>query len=400
MLMSLRGRLPGIAWAVWGLLAALIAIHASLFPLSHSVYPIYAPPARAWWVAEDLYLFRLDYYRYSPLFAIALTPFAVLPDFLGGPLWKLFNLGVFACGLGAAARRLLPLTWDRTQSAAFFLLVLPLSMPCMYNGQANLLMLGCMLLGLARAADGKWNRAAAYLAAATLIKTYPLALALLLAVVCYRQFAGRFAVALGVGLALPFATHWPDVVAWQYRSWWAHLLESPDAPLLRWRWRSFDHFCAVYLQPLSPLTFALLGVLAGGVVLALCLWLARRAPGQRALLTETFVLFCVWVALFGPATEPVTYVVLAVPLAWLLVAAWSGPANWPWRALLLASLLLTGPLVSDLVGERGRVFAREHAFQALGALLFLGGQAVRLAWTYRRPAAAVPVALGSARQAA
>jgi hypothetical protein len=266
----------------------------------------------------------------------------------------------------------------------------------MFNGQANLLMLGCLLLGLARAADGHWNRAAAYLAVATLIKTYPLALALLLAVVYCRQFAGRYAVALGVGLLLPFATQGPDFVVWQYQNWWGHLLESPDAPLLRERLRSFDHFCAVYFQPLTPLTFAALSVAAGGAVLAVSLWLARREPGRRARLTEVYVLFCVWVALFGPATEPCTFVVMAVPLAWLLVAAFTGPAHWPWRALLVTSLLLMGPLVSDLVGEGGRTFAREHAFQALGALLFLAGDAVRLVWAYRRqpvppPAVGVPV---------
>src|SRR4051794_26754942 len=80
----LGARIPAIAWGIWGILAAAIAVHAFFFPLVHSVYPIYAPPARAWWMGENLYLFRLDYYRYSPLFAILLTPFAVLPDGLGG----------------------------------------------------------------------------------------------------------------------------------------------------------------------------------------------------------------------------------------------------------------------------------------------------------------------------
>jgi hypothetical protein len=351
-------------------------------------------------VAEDIYLVRLDYYRYSPLFALLVTPFALLPDALGGPLWKLFNIAVYACGLAAAARRLLPETWGRMQTAGFFLLALPLALPCMFNGQANLLMLGCLLLGLARAAERRWNGAAAYLAAATLIKTYPLALALVLAVVYFRPFAGRFAVALGAGLLLPFATQTPDFVVWQYRNWWAHLLESPDAPLLRERLRSFDHFCAAYFQPLTPLTFALLGVLAGGAVLAAALWLARRAPGRRALLTEIFVLFCIWVALFGPATEPCTYVVMAAPLAWLLTAAFTRPAHWMWRALLIASLLLMGPLVSDLVGERGRMFARAYAFQALGALLFLGGYAARLVTVYRYPPAPALVGAAPVRRAA
>ena len=62
--------------------------------------------------------------------------------------------------------------------AILSLLALPVSLHSLYIGQANLLMIGCILFGLAAIPDGRWNRASSWLAAATLIKGYPLALAL------------------------------------------------------------------------------------------------------------------------------------------------------------------------------------------------------------------------------
>jgi hypothetical protein len=91
-----------------------------------------------------------------------------------------------------------------------------------------------------------------------------------------------------------------------------------------------------------------------------------------------FELFCVWVALFGPATEPCTYVVMAVPVAWALGTEFARPTGWRVRGLLVASLLLMGPLVSDLSGPVLREWARHAAIQAMGALLFAGYLAWRL----------------------
>ena len=37
-----------------------------------------------------------DHNHYGPLFSIVIAPFAILPDYLGLPLWGLFNGGVLA----------------------------------------------------------------------------------------------------------------------------------------------------------------------------------------------------------------------------------------------------------------------------------------------------------------
>jgi hypothetical protein len=99
-----QGKWINAANLAWTILAGALAVHAILFPDSHSVYPIYSSASRSWLAGQDMYVVVADYYRCSPLFAIALTPFALLPDCLGGALWKAFNLAIYVlpiCGLGS-----------------------------------------------------------------------------------------------------------------------------------------------------------------------------------------------------------------------------------------------------------------------------------------------------------
>jgi hypothetical protein len=371
---------------VWSLLVAGVAIDGYLHSWRHTVYGIYAAAARNWWAGEDLYVWHGEPYRYSPLFAIALTPFACLPDDWGNALWKVCNAAVFAFGLGAWARRVVPADLSRAQRAALFLLALPLAIHSMYIGQANLSMLGAVLLGLAAIRAERWGQGAGWLACATLIKGYPLALALVLVAIYPRRLAGRFAAALAVGLLLPFAAQRPGVVAGQYASWWGHLRDSTH--LLRERLRSLDHLFQLGGHTLTPLTFALLGLAAGGVVLGLCLLNAQQTADPRTRLTCCFVLFAVWAVLFGPATESCTYAVMAPAAAWALVDAFRRRRGWGIGLLFIASVLMMGPLSTDTFGQAVRNFANANGAQPVGALLFvlcLAAGTVRASWTTRRP---------------
>jgi MFS family permease len=168
------------AAAAWCALGLGLALYGLYFPHAHTVYDIYARAARRWWAGDDLYQAAgTDFFRYSPLFAVALTPCALLPGGWGNALWRLVNCVAYAAGLGAWARRVVPADLGRRECGLLFLFALPASLHSLYNAQANLLMLGAVLLGLAAAAGGRWNRSAGCLALATLIKGYPLALALL-----------------------------------------------------------------------------------------------------------------------------------------------------------------------------------------------------------------------------
>jgi hypothetical protein len=354
---------------LWVLLILGLAVHAWCLPYAHSVFDIYLGAARRWLTGDDLYVRTRDYYRYSPLFAVSLTPLAVTSDRLAAALWKLLDCGIYAAGLIAWTRRLGLTDQTREQQAAVWLLAIPLSLHSMYNSQANLMMLGSLLLGLAAAAEDRWNRSAAWLAWATLIKGYPLALAMILAGLYPRRFAPRYLLALATGLLLPFAAGRPAMVLAQYRSWQHHLVDS--AEIMRERLRSIDQLFVVAGRPISERTFSLIGAVAGGLVFLVCLWVATRGRDRRQTLTWVFLWFSSWVVLCGPATESCTYVVVAPAISWAIVEAWRRGAAWPWRLALVASLLMMGPAVTDMFGRLIRNFANEHGSQPIGELILL-----------------------------
>jgi hypothetical protein len=358
-----------IAVLVWCVLLLGVALNAYTHPRGHTVYDIYSPAARHWWAGEDLYARGEEYYRYSPLFAIGLTPLAFLPDPWGNALWKTLNALVYAAGLWAWATRVLPIRLTRNQLGALFLLALPTALHSLYIGQANLVMLGALLLGLAAAADERWNRSAGWFALATLVKSYAAALPLLLIVLHPRRLAARFAAALAIGLLLPLAAQQPAIVAAQYRSWLAHLRESEA--IMRERLRSVDELLRVCGYPITPHAFALLGLLTGAVVFGLCLLHARQTADPRARLHRAFLLFSAWVVLFGPATEACTYALIAPAIAWAIVDAFGRQLSWATRGLLIASLVLMGLLGTDFFPGIIRDFANSHGAQPFGGLLFL-----------------------------
>ena len=81
------GYLGSTTIVIWIGLALGLAVFSYCYPWSHTVYPIYSRACQRWWSGEDMYFaLGTDYFRYSPLFAIAATPFALFPDNWGGAL--------------------------------------------------------------------------------------------------------------------------------------------------------------------------------------------------------------------------------------------------------------------------------------------------------------------------
>jgi hypothetical protein len=348
---------------------ATVAVHSYFYPRAHTVFDIYAHASTTWWRGGEVYARTRDYFRYSPLFAIALTPIAELPERYGNVVWKLLNGCGYAVGVLAWAQVVVPTRLGRSGVAVLSLLALPNALHSLHNGQANLLMIGCLLGALAAAAGERWNRAACLLAAATLIKGYPLALALLLAAVWWRRFAMPYLGALAAGLLLPFATKPTAFVLAQYSCLANHLFASEH--LMRERLRSIDYLLQVSGCPVNPSQFALMGLMAGLVALAATLAYARKQSDRRAVLAYIYMVFAAWVVLFGPATESCTYAVLGPALAWGLVETYRSGRIWGGRVALTASLFLTALVGTDLFVGAVRDFSNEHGGQPVGGILFV-----------------------------
>src|SRR5262245_38580068 len=105
------GRLALVAW----ILAVLIpCVRTALFPHTRSVYPDYSYAGESWLTGNELYFTYeirpryVDQFRYSPLVAALFALPALLPDAVGGVLWRLLSAGVLAGGFAWFCSAVLP----------------------------------------------------------------------------------------------------------------------------------------------------------------------------------------------------------------------------------------------------------------------------------------------------
>jgi len=373
--------LPSRRWIylavfVWLMALVVVSVRISLTPGRQSVWPIYARAASCWRGGQDVYLLTdLDKvscraFRYSPLVAASLVPFDLLPERGAEVAWRCCLLAVFLGALGSWSRQVLRLT--TIQQAGLFLLVAPLAIGNLNNGQGNLLVPGLLLAAMTAVTAERWNRAAAFIGLACLVKVYPVAIGLLLAAAYPRRFTIRFLAALTLGLALPFLLQRPEYVAAQYADWLrSMMLDDRHGWAIESGYRDFALLCRVWLTPMEPATYCLVQMLAAAGT-ALLVLLARRDGQPAARLTPLLLaLGCIWMTVFGSATESSTYVLLAPSLAALLVVP--PKDHWWVRASLgLAWALLTlAQLANWLPGMSGRVQAL--AVQPVAGLLLLAG---------------------------
>jgi hypothetical protein len=386
------------AVAVWLTILVGVGARSALQPRSHSLYPTYAAAGGDWAAGAPLYRVQwephLDQYRYSPLVAVTLVPFHYLPERLGNVLWRLLNAGALLGAFAWWLRRAAPVgdgPLTARQQAVLFLLIAPLSLSSLNNGQPNLLVTGLLLAAVAGAAGERWTLAAACVALAGAFKVYPLALGMLLVAVYPRRFAPRFLLALAVAAALPFLFQHPDYVAGQYRLWYERLREGDEARKywpLHMAYRDLWLLFRVAHVPITSRTYLMVQLLAAGGCVLVCVAGRRRGWPRREVLAAVLTLGACWMTLCGPATESCTYVLLAPALAWgVLGGGRRRPAA---RALAwLAFGLFQVPVLAGLFPDTSRV----HAWgpHPLAALLFLASYlAVALPALAARPGPAAP----------
>src|SRR4051812_2394439 len=109
-----------VAAFVWVAVVIAVCGKPLLKPVSGTVYVTYATAGREFAAGQPLYDVAHPYtdnFRYSPLVAVAFVPFHWLPLGVGGSLWRILSVAVFASGLAAWARHAFP----HVPRAAFFL---------------------------------------------------------------------------------------------------------------------------------------------------------------------------------------------------------------------------------------------------------------------------------------
>jgi hypothetical protein len=367
-------RFQRTAVVVWLIILTATCGRALVSPRAHSVYSIFADAGRNWVAGADLYTSADQQYRYSPLATLLFVPFSAMPEALGGGLWRLVNAAVLLGGLSWWMRDVLPASLTHTQRALLWLLIAPLAVGNLHNGQSNPLVLGLLLGGTAAVSRQRWTLAASGVALACLFKVYPLAVGLLLVVLYPRRFGVRFLAALALGLALPFLWQHQAYVVEQYAGWWRHLLHDDRQALPRVdQYRDVRLLLEVCGMSLTHGFFVALQMLVAGVIGVVCVQRAKLLgsgpTARRRVLASLLSLACVWMTVFGSATESATYLLLAPAAAWALLEACVGRSFWSMAAacagygLFLAAQMATWFPLGRVVHASG--------VQALAGLLSL-----------------------------
>ena len=191
---------------VWVIVLGVVCVRAAVQPHKRTLYTTWEQAGADWEVGRDLYRDTWnpdqDQFRYSPLVAALLVPFNHLPIRIGGVVWRLLNAGRLAGRIPLVVRTA-PISRTPRQQGILFLLVVPLSLSSLNNGQPNPLIIGLLLAALAAAERDRWSLAAGFIALATALKIYPLAIGLLLAAAYPRRFTPRLLLALLLASCCP-----------------------------------------------------------------------------------------------------------------------------------------------------------------------------------------------------
>lgn len=355
----------GIALAAWVIALLVILAHVWTKPGSNTLYKVFKAGGVRWLAAKNLYP-KVDEYIYSPAAAAFFAPFALLPDRVAGILWRLLSVSVYTAAFSAWCRK-----WAAQERVAFaWILMLPLSVGDIFNGQANPLVIGLLMWAVLACRFRWWMAAALCIGAAAYLKVYPLAIGLLLGVLYPGKFPLRLAAALVGIFGISLLLQKPGYVWEQYGNWLQTLGKDPRRTLHYYgTYRDFWLLLRVLRVPISIFGWTVLQALSGAA-LALYLWLARR----RGMIEEKldFLLLTLgacWMLLFGPATESSTYVMLAPPLAlaWLRWSAEEHGRRYIPGAIGCYVLLIGSQMLTSWAHQHQNAFT--HLIQPTGAMI-------------------------------
>jgi len=370
-----RNKIETAVLGCWILTLVVICLHAGINPGKHSVFTNYWHAGARWIRGEYLYLYPYSkQFLYSPLAAACFAPFALLPQALGGILWRLLSAIALILGARMSGRMAWPGTGGVRLAAWGLAALLPLSLSNLNNGQAGVLVTAFLLFGIVFCASGQWQITAACFAIATILKLYPIALALLLVALYPGKLSWRLALWL-VGLfLLTFLLQQRSYVLTQYQEWFAQL--AHDKRRLQGAygtWRDAWLLLRLARVPMTILAWTTLQLVAGVLAAAFCVWGQRAGWNSRRCLAAAFCLASVWMTLFGPATEAATYIILAPAVIFGLITSWSS-LHPLWLRTGMSStygLLIAADILNSWFHPATHV-VYVHAVQPFAALIFVG----------------------------
>jgi hypothetical protein len=328
-----------VAIVIWVCIMAAISGRVLLAKRSNSVYPIFSTAGAAWRAGEPIYNMptpELDQYRYAPTIAAGFAAWSLMPAPLAEVLWRLLNVGILLGGVYCWSR-----WWRPDWNVGFMLLlVIPLAVGGLNNGQSNAMIAGLLLFAQVWFARGNWWASAAAITVCVFLKEYPIALGLLLALLEPRRFSPRLAVCIVIGLALPYFLRDSNYVTTQYQDWFTRVCSDDRTGVgLSQSYRDLQQLLFVSGLPLNLRQYRMLET-ALALLAAAFVWWNRAQWDRRQAVWVCGTLATCWMTFAGPATESPTWVIAAPLLAACTMSAIE-QGGWRFGTMLTSYALFT-----------------------------------------------------------
>jgi hypothetical protein len=364
------------ALGLWFLIVAIICVRIFVHPGWHSVFPTYRSAGVAWIHRAELYGVP-GIFLYSPLVAALFSPFAIMSQNIAEVLWRLLLGCALPLALWFNAKALF--NFSNSAFSWLLLLILPLMLSSLNNGQANIVIIVLFLIAAGAASQSRWFICAFCAAFAVYWKIYPIAFALLLAVVCPKKLIFRILLVL-IGLfVVSLFLQKPSYTLQQYGDWLVNLAsDRRRAHEYYGRWRDFYLLLRLLGIPISVTWWTVVEVASGCIAAAICFFGTSRDWPRPTLILGAMSLAIVWMLLFGPATEAATYVLIAVPSAYLLIAGWTDVSQFALRAV--STLTYVGFVSAHILNSWFPIKENVYAVHAIQPCLTLCFCAALFLW--------------------
>ena len=311
-----------LAWTILLTVFLGMSVYLLLNPSRTGVVPNYRFAATHWWDSTSMYPGGTHGFLYAPPFAVLFTPLNLFrPEILGEILWRAFGFGLFGWALWGLAKINSSIGRLGTTAPTFLSLVLlavPASLASLNNGQTNLPLSACLVLGALALREQKWNLASVFFSLCLVLK--PIALApWLLAFAVIPAMRKPLLVGVPI-LGIVGFLHPNPAYAW---SQWIEFLVKLSHSYTPENLRVSDLFGA-FGKAGIPIPLLLEEGIRGGACLAALAWVwqAFRHQGLTGASWALWVTTALVFTVFNPRAETNSYVLISPLLAFTAVSYW------------------------------------------------------------------------------
>ena len=303
-----------------------------------------------------------DLNHYGPIFALVIAPFALLPDYLGLPLWGLFNASVLIFAITK-----LPL--KSHQIAAILWICLHEFLTTLLGVQFNPLMTAIILLTFVYIEKQKDFWAAMFIVLGVFVKLYGIVgLAFFFFSKNKLKLIGSLILWSIVFFCLPMLLSSPEYIVQTYKEWYERLvLKNADNT----NFTSYQDICLMGMvrRIFNDHTISNIPFLIGGIVTFGLQYLRYKEFKNQTFRLAILASTLIFTVIFSTGSESPTYIIAFVGVAiWFVIQP--KPVSQLYIGLFIFALILTSLSPSDLIPTYLKEnYIRPYALKALPCVL-------------------------------